>query len=1191
MINNRYHILRFLGEGRSKVFLCSDKFHSCSLFAAKFLPADAIEEEIISFRKEFQTLQKFRHPNIVKVYDYCKVMKADPEDISSGIQTGSEFFIMEYCEGKKISDYDFKNNHALLLEIIEQICSFLFFLHLSDHIYFDLKADNIIVFREDQNLSIKFIDFGLCEKISGAIEPKQRGTAIYMAPEIIENTRIDYRADLYSFGVLLYKLVYGKYPVESDDELSIYNQKLKGNFKYPQTVFPAIITEIIIKLLSVNPDNRFVNALQILNMLGFSTEKHIYNWFSTTSYTGRIKDIEEIEHFIKNSERREALIIKGDSGSGKTSMAYKIKNNYNNVVFLENLSFQDPKLFPRYLTNKIIFNETIYKSLDEESLAKVRSTLSSDLILEFETLKKTLVKLTKREKFILLIDDFDLLDEVIQEYLLQVFPILQINGCKIIIFKDTVSDLAETSIKSKTEKTIATLNAEEIHYFLKQNFAPFFPKSKLEVLILRHSDHLPGNIIQFIRDLTLFDVVKFYDDRIIVDDTDTGKIISWSQQAIYENRISKTNDEELKILEIISAIEINTDISILTDLSAHSSAELNSILLHLSRKNIAYIDEKRSSVQFTSKGLKSFVYNRIQNKEELHKKLADDFRRFRNFNPVEISRQYELCCEFDNCYKVLLPEIERAKKVSAFSYLKKLLSRLCSLPLSTENMEIAKAEYAEVLLKSGDPGSALKIIEDFKSTNQELIRSISIKKGKCLINTGRADEGKILLLQELEKIKDSYEKTELILEIANAELNTNDFANVEAICKEIIVDKYSTSEQHGRAYNFLGIVEIYKNDNPDGAISYFEKALTEFEAAGLQHRIARLKINIGNIYNMKSEHEKADEYWNSSLQINTSIGDIEQEALLLMNYGIFNYDKCNYEKANEFYSRASTIFATTGNLNGQALALVNSAETYLACCEYSKSIDVLKKAKTIFISTGNREEEASCLYLLMYNYYLIGAEEYFKATGSEYSGMIALYNLGEKHENQFLFMELLAGIMNSPTPKPELYSDYVICIKKFYNSENLTDFTFAVNELVMHYLKNGNFNESAELLNDESIKKVFTKNTVSSARYYYLCSLLSKNNNFSQESYQSYLFNSYELIKEQSITELTWRVLFTLGQSYYERGLYKNSLKFLKQSKLLVYFIAKNIDDEFLRICYLEHQERKNILEKIEKLEKLITGL
>lgn len=1191
MINNRYHILRFLGEGRSKVFLCSDKFHACSLFAIKILPSDAISEEIKSFRKEFETLQKFRHPNIVKVYDYYKVLQTEAEDDNLGIEKGSEFFIMEYCEGKKISDYDFRNNSSLLLDVIEQICSFLFFLHLSDHIYFDLKAENIIVSKENNNLNIKFIDFGLCEKAADDLEIKQRGTAIYIAPEIIENTKIDHRVDLYSFGVLLYRLVYGRYPVDSEDELTIYSEKLKGNIKFPQSLFPAIITEIIQKLLSLNPDDRFVNALKILNMLGFNTEKHIYNWFQTTSYAGRVKDFEEIDAFINTPSKREVYIIKGDPGSGKTSIAYRIKNRYNNVVFLENLSFQDPKLFPQYLTNKIVFNETIYNSLSETEVNSILSAVAEEFVIESEILKTTLVKLTKKQKFILLIDDFDLLDEVIKEYLLQIFPILQINGCKIIVLKNTASDQIEAVIKSKTEKTITTLSAEEIHYYLKHNFAPFFPKSKLEVLILRHSDHLPGNIIQFIRDLTLFNIIRFVDDKIVVDDSDMGKIISWSQQSIYSSRIEKAEAEEIKILEIISAIEINVDISVLSDLAGEKQGLLNGILSALSRKNILYFDEKKSSVQFTSKGLKEFVYERITDKEALHKKLADSLRKFRNFSAVEISRQYELCKEYDACYNVLRAEIERAKKVSAFSYLKKMLGRLCGLPLSDENLEFVKAEYTEILIKSGDPGTALKIIEDFDSKHQALNRNMAIKKGKCLISTGRADEGKILLLEELEKINDSYEKTELILDIANAELNTNEFGNVYAICKEIIEDKYSSGEQHGRAYNFLGIVEIYKNDNPDGAINYFEKALIEFEAAGLQHRIARIKINIGNIYNMKGEHEKADEYWNSSLQINTLIGDVEQEALLLMNYGIFNYDKCNYEKANDFYNRASTIFETTGNLNGQALALVNSAETCIACCEYSKSLESLTTAKRIFINTGNREEEASCLYLMMLIYHLIGSQKMFIAACSEYKQMIDNLKLGEKHENQLRFWELLNNLMQIEKPDNLLVQDYKACMIKFYNSENLTDYTFAASELLKYYLRTASYKEGAELLKDEKVKKVFNKYTVSSARYNYFSALVSFYYNFSDETYQEYLFKSYELIKDQSITELTWKILYTLGESYYERGLYKKSLQYLKQSKLLINFIAKNIDDEFLRICYLGQQERKIILEKIEKLEKLITGL
>ena len=91
-----------------------------------------------------------------------------------------------------------------------------------------------------------------------------------------------------------------------------------------------------------------------------------------------------------------------------------------------------------------------------------------------------------------------------------------------------------------------------------------------------------------------------------------------------------------------------------------------------------------------------------------------------------------------------------------------------------------------------------------------------------MINTGKIESGVILLLEELEKIKPGLEKSELMLELANAELNTNDFEDVTEICNELIVSDTVTKEQQGRCFNFLGIIEIQFRNNPDKAIEYFK---------------------------------------------------------------------------------------------------------------------------------------------------------------------------------------------------------------------------------------------------------------------------------------------------------------------------------------------------------------------------------
>ncbi|MDP3683678.1 MAG: protein kinase, partial [Ignavibacteria bacterium] len=142
MINKRFGIIKLLGEGRSKVFLCADKFFPSQKFAIKILPSQTGAEEIKTFLDEYHLLKKFSHPNIIKAYESGTIINLDEEDTAHGIESGSLFFLLEYFEGKSLLDIDFKSNPESLFQVIGQLTSFLSYLHLANYIYFDLKFEN-----------------------------------------------------------------------------------------------------------------------------------------------------------------------------------------------------------------------------------------------------------------------------------------------------------------------------------------------------------------------------------------------------------------------------------------------------------------------------------------------------------------------------------------------------------------------------------------------------------------------------------------------------------------------------------------------------------------------------------------------------------------------------------------------------------------------------------------------------------------------------------------------------------------------------------------------------------------------------------------------------------------------------------------------------------------------------------------
>jgi eukaryotic-like serine/threonine-protein kinase len=180
MINNRFKIIRKIGEGRSSVYKCTD-LRSEYYYALKITSPSMPDEEFNKFADEYYTIQKLNHPGIIKAYESGTVFESSREDVAAG----SRYILLEYFDGVELSEMDSIPENQLR-EIIIQTASVLQYLHQSYYIYYDLKPENILVSQADGKLLIKVIDFGFA-RITNGEEKTTRGTAEYIAPELLKN--------------------------------------------------------------------------------------------------------------------------------------------------------------------------------------------------------------------------------------------------------------------------------------------------------------------------------------------------------------------------------------------------------------------------------------------------------------------------------------------------------------------------------------------------------------------------------------------------------------------------------------------------------------------------------------------------------------------------------------------------------------------------------------------------------------------------------------------------------------------------------------------------------------------------------------------------------------------------------------------------------------------------------------------
>jgi serine/threonine-protein kinase len=260
-------LLHTIGKGGMGSVWVADHLGLSTRVAVKFLsPAFAQDQSAVErFRREATAAAQIKSPHVSQVFDH-------------GIMhDGTPYIVMELLEGEDLRQRLKRTGPLDLREaasIVTQVAKALNRAHQLGIVHRDIKPDNIFLLDMDGELLVKVLDFGIAKShadVHMTATGSMVGTPLYMSPEqLLSSKHVDFRSDLWSLGVVAYRMLTGSPPFTGDTIGAISVAVHDGTFAPPSTLRPGLPPAIdawALRALRHDPAERFGSAKQMAEEL------------------------------------------------------------------------------------------------------------------------------------------------------------------------------------------------------------------------------------------------------------------------------------------------------------------------------------------------------------------------------------------------------------------------------------------------------------------------------------------------------------------------------------------------------------------------------------------------------------------------------------------------------------------------------------------------------------------------------------------------------------------------------------------------------------------------------------------------------------------------------------------------------------------------------------------------------------
>jgi Nif-specific regulatory protein len=877
--------------------------------------------------REFKILSQFKHPHIVRVYDYGKT------------DDGRAFFTLEYIKGQPMHTH-FKGYSKKLLLALLQVIDGLGMIHEKGFVHSDLKPEHILYDVEQERTVL--IDFGFAGKISEKIE--QAGTLGYIAPEVFKGIDIDGRADLYSLGVIIYEIIAGI-------KLKIPRRSLKN--------ISEDVNSVLVRLCSKEPGMRpSLAELQTTFSKYVSTKKSKKTLYKPTlPKTGFVKISEIVNPLLETKGK--AIILFGDTGFGKTRLLKELKFKF--LMDGYNVLYYIPKQGTNFLDELCRFID--YATLD---FSKYKDKLQI-----FEEIFARLLMFAKKQTLVILVDDCEGLSSYELDLLRYIGYGIKNSNIVLIVASKPDKKIQNLDFDNFTMRPF---NVDETGVLLEKTFFKITSRSRFAQWLHEYSGGNPLFVVEILH--TLFDdnILYYHEGSWRIEEKLLKKVTIPPQiEEFQKNRLKNLNASEKKILKLTSLCDVPLDVKIFSFIAG---LEMYVSIEHLKAYGLLReeIIDNRIVYTIVNKITKTIVENLISTRERmllqaglLHA-INETYPHDSAFIPIVAALYFSLN-DKKQASQYYVEAAHNAEKI--YDY----VSSLHYYEMYAQCIQhTASKKYSEILLKIANINQILgnnKLAIDYYKKlktyrKSHLDREINLRLGQTYSTIG--DHKKAVMYykkaRNFIKTKNTREYIEVVNFLGYSLLCLKKFEEATSLFNDslIISKKINDVEMEAECQYYQALFEWFRNNNEKG-IKKTKNNLSFTKKYKLFKQYAYTANLLSSFYRQKNDITQAQKYLDEAItgfkkvkHINTLCSALNDQALLHLESG-------NITKAKNLFSDALLQAQQIDKKTTQYVSLIHLAAMYKGMGKFNEAMAFFDKASQIYF---DKPESVHGIAMILY---------------------------------------------------------------------------------------------------------------------------------------------------------------------------------------------------------------------------------